>query len=243
MARAARTIVQPTRLRDQVYDVIREEIKAGDLKPGERLLEAELAAKYKVSRTPVREALFQLSREGMLIAGGRGFTLPVESPMDFVHRLEVRILLDPELARHAATEGTDAQHAALSAVHERMKQAQKAGKFSAFAAYGHEFRLLLIAMCANPVLVKCCEMLENRYLAERNNLYKDADNREFAIENNERQVKAILERNADEAAKVAREYMEALLELLAKPALAGKPPQLPVARSQRAKSGSSQRKA
>ena len=50
-------IVQSERLRDQIYKLIRDDLRTGALAPGERLVEVNLAKKLGVSRTPVREAL------------------------------------------------------------------------------------------------------------------------------------------------------------------------------------------
>ena len=54
-------------LRDVVFNTLREAILKGDLKPGERLMELQLAAKLGVSRTPIREAIRKLELEGLVI--------------------------------------------------------------------------------------------------------------------------------------------------------------------------------
>ena len=51
-------------LRDVVFNTLREAILKGELKPGERLMELQLAAKLGVSRTPIREAIRMLEQEG-----------------------------------------------------------------------------------------------------------------------------------------------------------------------------------
>src|SRR5579862_9605687 len=60
-------VVLGRRLRDQVYDLIKADLMQGAFSASERLYEVDLAAKYRVSRTPVREALFQLVREGFIV--------------------------------------------------------------------------------------------------------------------------------------------------------------------------------
>ena len=52
-------------LRDVVFNTLREAILKGELKPGERLMELQLAAKLGVSRTPIREAIRMLEQEGL----------------------------------------------------------------------------------------------------------------------------------------------------------------------------------
>jgi DNA-binding GntR family transcriptional regulator len=61
-------------LRDQVYQAILDRVHRGDLQPGTRVKDTTLASQLGVSRTPIREALLQLTREGVLQADmGRGF--------------------------------------------------------------------------------------------------------------------------------------------------------------------------
>ena len=54
-------------LRDVVFNTLREAILKGELKPGERLMELQLAAKLGVSRTPIREAIRMLEQEGLAV--------------------------------------------------------------------------------------------------------------------------------------------------------------------------------
>ena len=66
-------------LRDVVFNTLREAILKGDLKPGERLMELQLAAKLGVSRTPIREAIRMLEQEGfrrLHQPGGGGREVP-----------------------------------------------------------------------------------------------------------------------------------------------------------------------
>lgn len=61
-------IVSSPPLREKVYEAIRNYILDGDIPPGERLIESQLAKRIKTSRTPVREALHLLEKEGLLEA-------------------------------------------------------------------------------------------------------------------------------------------------------------------------------
>jgi DNA-binding GntR family transcriptional regulator len=78
-------------LRDEVYRQILERIAQGDLSPGARLRDSDLASQLGVSRTPVREALLRLTREGVLTADmGRGFSV---SPLDGAEMRETGVIL------------------------------------------------------------------------------------------------------------------------------------------------------
>ncbi|MCY9421621.1 GntR family transcriptional regulator, partial [Bacillus paralicheniformis] len=58
--------LNPRSVRDQIYQMLKEEIMKFRLVPGELISEKEISERYEVSRTPVREAFLQLSREGLL---------------------------------------------------------------------------------------------------------------------------------------------------------------------------------
>ncbi|MGH6992361.1 MAG: GntR family transcriptional regulator [Caulobacteraceae bacterium] len=210
MARGSKMVVQGVRLRDQVYDVIREELKTGGLKPGQRLFENQLATKYGVSRTPVREALFQLAREGLLIGADRSFSLPIDTIEDLRDRIEVHILLDPAVSRHAASEGTEEQMKALGRAYSAEHRADQAGRFAAFAEANYQLRKLLRDMCRNVALVRCAATLEDQFLFARNELFRRADNRAIAVHHDGRIVKAVQARDTDQAAQMSLEYAQAL---------------------------------
>ena len=78
-------------LRDQVYQAVLARIYRGDLAPAARVRDTQLAAQLGVSRTPVREALLRLSREGVLEADmGRGFSV---RPLDATEMRESGAIL------------------------------------------------------------------------------------------------------------------------------------------------------
>ena len=85
-------------LRDVVFQTLRNAILKGELKPGERLMEIQLAQKLGVSRTPVREALRKLELEGLVIMiPRRGAIVADITIQDLNDVLEVREALE-ELA-------------------------------------------------------------------------------------------------------------------------------------------------
>lgn len=87
---------------------LREMILRGELLPGERVREADLAERLGISRTPIRQALPALAQEGLLVrAGQRGFAVRSFSSDESLEALRLRALLEGFAARHLAESGCE----------------------------------------------------------------------------------------------------------------------------------------
>jgi DNA-binding GntR family transcriptional regulator len=101
-------------LREQVSDLLRKEIIAMRLRPGQRLVERELIERIGVSRTTIREALRELAAEGLVkTIPQKGAIVAVPSWTEAAEVYEVRALLEGAAAREFAERADDAQVAAL----------------------------------------------------------------------------------------------------------------------------------
>ncbi len=210
MVRAG-TVVPVERLRDQVYRLIRDDLEAGVLKPGERIVEVELAERYRVSRTPVREALFQVVRDGLLAASGaRGYVVATDTPQAAAHRDEIRDLLDPQLAYHAAIEGAPEQRKALVRAHERQCAAHEANRVAAFCAANNDFRATLRSMCANTPLAKRSALVDDQAQASRRAASACREQRQRKLGSNARLLKAVLAGDGPAARAEMHAYIDAL---------------------------------
>ena len=99
-------------LRDVVFNTLRQAILKGELAPGERLMEIQLAEKLGVSRTPIREAIRKLEKEGLVtIEPRKGAYASDISIKDMVDVLEVRQYLESLAAGMAAVRITPASAA------------------------------------------------------------------------------------------------------------------------------------
>ncbi|HEU5100889.1 MAG TPA: GntR family transcriptional regulator [Roseiflexaceae bacterium] len=104
-------------LADDVVDRLRDAIFHGSYKPGEPLREEQLAAMLDVSRGPVREALVQLEREGLVIVRRhRGATVARLSRADLEEVYSLRLALERLAMQRAVHNATDRDFAALEAV-------------------------------------------------------------------------------------------------------------------------------
>lgn len=110
---------------DQIADQVRNEIESGGLAPGSQLSQVQLAARFGVSRIPIREALRQLQSEGYLIyrpnKGATVSTLP--SGESLAEIVEIRECLEQRIMQHAAQHFTPALAARASELLKAMNRA------------------------------------------------------------------------------------------------------------------------
>ena len=113
-------------LADSVYQTLRAAIREGAVGEAEPLREGRLAARLAVSRTPVREALQRLTREGLIgHANGKGVAVPALDGRDLEEVYEIRLALEPAAAALAARGASDGELAALAAVLELAETARE----------------------------------------------------------------------------------------------------------------------
>ncbi len=140
------------------YERIRSSIVDGKLPPGARLHQGELADSLGISRTSVREALHRLTSESLVeFHRHRGFFVAAPLRLDaVVARLEVRVLLEPGIARLAAERRTDADVVAL----RRAVQGESRAR-SPRAAHdlSREFHFLLAQATGNSELLRMLDSL------------------------------------------------------------------------------------
>lgn len=146
-------------LGERVYDLLREYLRSGHVRWGEPLREADLAARLRVSRTPVREALARLASEGLIEAHGRSFAVPALTSEDLDDIYDLRVLLECEAVRQAAAlPAEDAAGAAgIRAVNRALAECEAAharGDAEGFIAANSRFRATWLGMVRNARLVR-----------------------------------------------------------------------------------------
>src|SRR5215469_1119399 len=105
-----RPLARPVPLRQSVYEALVDLIVTAELKPGQHLVETDLARQLGVSRQPVREALHRLEAEGWVdLRPAQGAFVHVPTDQEVDELLDVRALLEAETARLAAGNATRAQ--------------------------------------------------------------------------------------------------------------------------------------
>lgn len=123
MTRFPRSLQRNQSLKDQAYQTLRKMILSGELAPGQRLVEAQLARELQVSRTPIREALGQLQRESLaMVHAEHGLQVSTFSAQDAAQLYECRIALEQVSVMAACDKATAAQ---LRKLHRVVQQSEK----------------------------------------------------------------------------------------------------------------------
>lgn len=142
---------------------VREAILTGHYQPGDRLIERELAAQMNVSRAPVREALWLLSRDGLVtLLPHRGATVTPISSALVIDVFSVRAALEGLAARLATTRMRPDTLVRLASLISEMEDADETGNTRLLVDQDMEFHRVLTAACERPVLLDALGAVWNR---------------------------------------------------------------------------------
>lgn len=146
-------MTKPNRLSEQLREAIEEEVATGRLRPGTHLDEVELAERFGVSRTPIREMLSLLAGEGLVeLRPRRGAVVAQLSPRRLVEMFEVMAELESMCARLAARRANEDELAALEDSHEKCRQAAASQDTDAYFYANEEFHRAIYAASHNAFL-------------------------------------------------------------------------------------------
>jgi len=142
-------------LHQEVAATLREQIFAGQLRPGAFLDELALCERLDISRTPLREALKVLTAEGLLRhEPRRGCFVNEVSEQDLDEIFPVIALLEGRCAYEAARNASDADLAALATLHERLNRHARAGRIHDYYATNFAIHEAIILLANNRWLAQ-----------------------------------------------------------------------------------------
>jgi Transcriptional regulators len=153
---------QPNNLTDQALNLIRQSIMSGELEAGRQYSAAQLAERLGVSRTPVREALLQLSSAGMVaMMKNRGVQVLSTSIDDLLDGFQVRLMLEVPAAAHAATIRGDAEIERVSTAFTALHKAAARNSTEDTLRADRDFHLELVRVTGNSRIVSILKDLRN----------------------------------------------------------------------------------
>jgi DNA-binding GntR family transcriptional regulator len=151
---SVRRLAQRENLRDSVANALRAAVISGELKPGEVYSAPTLGARFGVSATPVREAMLDLVREGLVISlRNKGFRVTEVSDEDLDNLAALRQLIEPPTIRDVVPVIPAADYPRLRRLAEDIVVAAEAGDLIAYIEADRVFHVTLLAYSGNQKLV------------------------------------------------------------------------------------------
>jgi len=205
---------EPVIRSDRVRRQIADRIISGALQPGEELDEKKLAEAFKVSRTPVREALRQLAAANLVEWRPHQSAVVARiTPSKMVEMFEVMAELEGFCGRLAARRMTKAEHATLVSVHKKFRPYVEARDREGYHALNKSFHEAIYAASHNDYLKDQARALYDRLAPYRAYQLKRPDALRRASEEHEAIINAIAAGDGEEAYKLLFNHVSLSNEL------------------------------
>ena len=192
---------------DYAYSNIKESIITGELKPGEPIVEKQLAKVLEISRTPLREALHRLELEELVVREMNGRLKVASISVQEVKEIfAVRGKLEGLVIAHATENATAKDIDYLQTILEMIKNSFKEGQTEGILYYGSEFHSFIYELSKNKTAVKILYQLNDHINRYRRMISNHNINRfEKSISEHEQMIKCMRE-NDMESAQLAMEH-------------------------------------
>ncbi|PKM81444.1 MAG: GntR family transcriptional regulator [Firmicutes bacterium HGW-Firmicutes-14] len=196
-------------LREIVFETLREAIISATLRPGERLMEIQLAEEMGVSRTPVREAIRKLELEGFVVMIPRkGAYVAGISMKDIADVFEIRAALEALAAGLAAERITEEELEQLERILVKIGECVKDNDLEKLVEVDTEFHEALFKASRNERLAQIVSNLREQIQRFRQASLSTPGRMKFAFEEHKKIVEAVSERNVERAQALAIEHIE-----------------------------------
>lgn len=200
-------------LRDVVFNTLRQAILRGELKPGERLMEIQLANKLGVSRTPIREAIRKLELEGLVLTVPRkGAEVAEITEKSLRDVLEVRRALEELAVQLVCEKITEAQIEELKAAAREFENVLKDGDITKIAEADVRFHDVIYLATDNQKLIQLLNNLREQMYRFRVEYLKREEVYPQLIAEHEEIIERIEKREKDTATKVVCEHIDNQVE-------------------------------
>ncbi|MFH1329327.1 MAG: GntR family transcriptional regulator [Actinomycetota bacterium] len=194
-----------------IVERLRSRVLSGDLQPGARILQAEIAVQMNTSTTPVREALWELAGAGLLdVDPHRGVIVHVPTRAELVDIYELRLLLEP-LAISAAVDNITEDELRRA---EQITQRMRAADLGQVVLANAEFHELLAAASRRPHLIEILTRLNNvAMIYVVSNLYRVPGRVQIAIDEHQELIAACRQHDKERAVSLIATHLQASLTL------------------------------
>ena len=196
-------------LRDVVFNTLRQAILRGELKPGERLMEIQLANKLGVSRTPIREAIRKLELEGLvLMIPRKGAEVADITEKSLRDVLEVRKALEELAVQLTCDKITKEQIRELEQAAEQFKKTLKSNDITEIAEADVRFHDIKYLATDNQKLILLLNNLREQMYRYRIEYLKRADKYSQLLAEHEEIIRHIEKKQKKEAAEIVCKHID-----------------------------------
>lgn len=199
------------------YDQIKEAILTFKFLPNQALIEGELASQLGISKTPVRDALMRLEKEGLVVrVAYKGTYVSDINNDDMANIFQIRMALEGLAIRLAARRLTadDLRH--MADLLESHKEALAARNFAQVSKINSEFHNVIISRCANPLLQQMLLNLEDHLKRYRLLSISQGVRMDKSVPEHQAIFSALQERDPDKAEQAMRAHLESAMRDLYK---------------------------
>ncbi|HEX6342431.1 GntR family transcriptional regulator [Umezawaea sp.] len=194
-------------LAGQTVDVLRELVLTGEIPPGERVNEVELAQRLGISRGPLREAIRHLSSEGLLVlVPNKGAHVPQADADDVRALFELRTALECAAAELAASRRTDADVARLREVCAESRRDYQGGVRFPYRL-DLAFHQALLDAARSPRIAEQVRLVQQRVVLLRSGLKDDPPHQNASLDDHDALVEAVAAGDSHGANRVMRRHL------------------------------------
>ena len=195
-------------LGEHVFDSLKQAIIRGNMSPGEWLVESHIADTLGISRTPVREAIHKLEREGLIERQPRGgFTVLGLTRDDIEETFGIRAVLEGYAARLAAIKHHEKELAPLEKKIEEFEKYLAQKQQAELTRINTEFHDLLYALSKSPKLVHMINGLRDQIFRFRQMILKQSKMAKVSNEDHKQMLEFIRKRDGDGVETLVRGHI------------------------------------
>jgi DNA-binding GntR family transcriptional regulator len=196
-------------LRERILETIRDAIIKGALKPGEKVAEPELAERFGISRTPIREAFRQLESEGYLtVIPRKGAVVAAFSQKDIEEFYAIKSILEGYAARRACENLTSKEIEKLEAVNAKLLNLAEGSDIKHFFKVHNDFHELFIRAAQNDKLYEMISGLVGKFQRLRLASLSLPGRMKISVEEHEKIIDSFRKKNPVLAEKLVRKNAE-----------------------------------
>jgi DNA-binding GntR family transcriptional regulator len=203
--------MEARKVQKDAYTLILEAIEAGTYKPGDRLVESELAERLGVSRTPVREALQRLETQAMLTRDGRSLIVATLDHNQLAELYAVRSELEGLAARLAARHATEEEIRVLK-IMVAEDRALLGGDPRALSRANKRFHRQIHLASHNRFLVQQLDLVHRSMALMANTSFAAEGRDEVALDEHEAIVTALAEQDGEAAYRALKAHISKAFE-------------------------------